>query len=293
MSKSHDQNRRSRLVTIVLTPRSPTGAHRAGELEESKVNKIPIIFCILLVCACAKNIEPFEERLKSITEFARGGDAEAQSILGMSYQFAVDVPQDYKKAARWYAMAANQGSAESEFHLGILYLKGLGVQQNNKTAVYWLSKAANQGHAKAQGLLGNTYLQGQAVEKNLDTALEWILKSAEQGNSLAQYSLGMLFEDGTGVPQDFNTAMSWYLDSAKQGEPRAQHRLGILHRFGKGTSKDNVLGYAWTNLAAAKDYKPAIKAREEILKLMTPAEVKMGQNLSKKFFVKFHKIPTE
>ena len=37
------------------------------------------------------------------------------------YYAGEDVPQDYKKALKWFQKAANQGDDNAQYHLGLMY----------------------------------------------------------------------------------------------------------------------------------------------------------------------------
>jgi len=52
--------------------------------------------------------------LKEFPPLARQGNADAQFHLGVMYEFGEGVPQDYKEAARWYRLAADQGDAHAQ-----------------------------------------------------------------------------------------------------------------------------------------------------------------------------------
>ena len=49
------------------------------------------------------------------------GNADAQVTLGVMYYAGEDVPQDYKKALKWFQKAANQGDDNAQYHLGLMY----------------------------------------------------------------------------------------------------------------------------------------------------------------------------
>jgi TPR repeat protein len=76
------------------------------------------------------------------------------------------VPQDYKEAAKWYRMAAEQGHAWAQYNLGGMYLRGQGVPQDYKEAAKWWRKAAEQGDAGAQCNLGVMYEKGDGVPRD-------------------------------------------------------------------------------------------------------------------------------
>ena len=82
------------------------------------------------------------------------------------YDLGKGVPQNYKEAAKWYRLAAEQGDAKAQYNLGVMYHKGQGVPQNYKEAAKWYRLAAEQGIAKAQYNLGLMYGLGQGVPED-------------------------------------------------------------------------------------------------------------------------------
>ena len=56
---------------------------------------------------------------------AEAGDAEAQFLLGFSYDIGRGVPQDDAEAVRWYRLAADQGHAGAQYELGNMYALGV------------------------------------------------------------------------------------------------------------------------------------------------------------------------
>jgi len=59
------------------------------------------------------------------------------------------VVQDFKEAAKWYRLAAEQGSALAQYNLGVIYAKGRGVAQNFMRAHMWLDVAEKNGNVDA------------------------------------------------------------------------------------------------------------------------------------------------
>ena len=78
------------------------------------------------------------------------GDSMAQTGLGSLYQ---NVFKDYKKANKWFRLAANQGNEFSQTNLGRQYAGGYGVTKDFREANKWLLKAAEQGNDEAQVFL--------------------------------------------------------------------------------------------------------------------------------------------
>jgi uncharacterized protein len=67
----------------------------------------------------------------------------------------------YKKAAKWYKLAAEQGNSIAQAHLGDAYYKGKGVPQNYKEAVKWWEKSRLREYS-----LGEAYRDGKGVVQN-------------------------------------------------------------------------------------------------------------------------------
>ena len=115
------------------------------------------------------------------------------------------------------------------------------------------------------------------------TALKEWRPLAEQGNVSAQYNLGIMYAKGQGVPQDDTEAMKWYRLAAEQGHAMAQLNLGVMYNDGQGVPKDYVLAHMWVNLAAAKGVKKAVKARDLLEILMTPAQLAEAKRLAREW----------
>jgi len=81
---------------------------------------------------------------------AEQGDAEAQYVLGVSYNTGKDTTQDYGAAARWFRKAAEQGHTPAMYSLGLLYQTGLGVPQDYVEAHKWLNLATSRASTDQQ-----------------------------------------------------------------------------------------------------------------------------------------------
>ena len=136
---------------------------------------------------------------------------------------------------------------------------------------------AEQGNAKAQTFLGLMYYFGEGVAQDYKTAVKWFTLSAEQGNAQAQSNLGKMYERGKGVAQDYKTAVKWYTLAAEQGFGSAQFNLGAMYLEGQGVAQDYVKAHMWLNIAAIDGDADAIKNREIVAKLMTPAQIEKAQ----------------
>lgn len=99
-----------------------------------------------------------------------------------------------------------------------------------------------------------------------------LTKLAEQGDAVAQYDLGILYYKGQGTRQDYAEAVKWWLKSAERGYANAQFNLGTAYLHGQGVEQDYVRAYIWFTAAATRGDEEAFKARDDLVKVMTPAQ---------------------
>ncbi len=170
--------------------------------------------------------------------------------------------QDYATALRLWRPLAIGGDAGAQSRLGLMYDTGRGVPKDDRQAVFWYRKAAEQGHASAQFNLGTMYGNGRGVPKDEQQAAHWYRKAAEQGNAAAQFFLGNMYANGKGVPKDDERAVHWYRKAAEQGFARAQVGLVIMYAEGRGVTKDDQQAYFWSLLASVGDGKDGIAIRD-------------------------------
>ena len=88
--------------------------------------------------------------------------------------------QDYKEAAKWYKLGAEQGYAEAQCYLGRLYMLGEGVPENFIESYKWMLLAVAGGCEDAyemrdiiRKLLSyNDILEAQRLAKEFNGNLE-------------------------------------------------------------------------------------------------------------------------
>jgi|GEM_PF-1329822 len=209
----------------------------------------------------------YKKALSCLKKAANYGYAEAQYELGLVYQIRHAMPSttrrnkqllklydlgklvednadnDYKKAVKWYRLAADQGHSMAQYMLSHMYEWGNGVEKDSKEAIKWLNLAANQELPVAQYMLGiwhdphfSNNIEG--IEKDYKEAAKWYRLAANQGYPEAQCQLGRFYQGGNGVEKDYKEAVKWYKLAANQGLPEAQYKLGILYEKGYGVEKN-------------------------------------------------------
>ena len=190
-------------------------------------------------------------------------DAGDQSLLADKYYDGnKGLPQDYKKAAFWYAKAAEQGDAYSQNRLGICYSEGMGLSQDFSKAIYWYTKAAEQNLPQAAFNLGMTYDLGKGVKQDNAKALYWYNKSEELDSVNFVNILSLIASchyDGVEdmFEKNLEKAVYWYTKAAEQGDAESQYRLGLFYEKGEGVSKNLDMALFWVDKAESQGHKDA------------------------------------
>ena len=178
---------------------------------------------------------------------AEGGDAAAMHTLGDWYLNGQnELPQDEKKAYRWYCRAyvcgagieaknkandidnkqavrekkeqAEGGSAEAMYIIGKWYENGMrGLEQSYADAFKWYGKASNAGNAKGMALSGSFMIWKYGnVANDVPEGLHLLHSAAEMGSNYACYCLGEIYYEGdigsgagVGIQKNYNKAKKW------------------------------------------------------------------------------------
>lgn len=157
----------------------------------------------------------FEETFQK----AKAKNLQAQSDLGELYYKGNGVPQDYKKAFKWFKKAGKKGDLKSLFYRGYMHHFGQGVSKNNKKAAKWFKKAARQGHLPSQLMLGGIYHYDTEGMKDDEEALKWYTRAAEQGEKSVQFLLAEMYLKGDGVPRNLLTSYMWIQIATSSTKP--------------------------------------------------------------------------
>ncbi len=84
------------------------------------------------------NSDPLSGEALEIVTRARGGEAPAQSRLGIMYENGQGgLQKDLAKAAEWHLKAAEQGYPRSQYNLAMMYESGMGVAKDAAEAAKW------------------------------------------------------------------------------------------------------------------------------------------------------------
>lgn len=152
-------------------------------------------------------------------------------------------------------------------------------------AVESVRPSAESGLGTFEALIGDAYYYGHGVSRDYTEAARWYRRAAAHANAMAQSTLGDIYYYGRGVPQDYIAAGEWWQRAAEQGVAVAQLNLGVMYANGDGVPQDYVKSHLYSNLAAAhlapgQDRDIAVKNREIVARLMSPAQIAEAQRLA-------------
>ena len=200
----------------------------------------------------------------SLKAKAESGDANAQRLLGWSYQIGDGVPKDLGEALKWYRKSAVQGYSSAQNDVGKFYENGWVVAQDYVEAMKWYVLSANQGLSFAQHNLALLFYGGHGTPQNYPEAVKWFSKAAEQGHSTAAYFLGWLYCTGNGVEKSYASALFWYRKAASDGIAGAQLNLAIMIENGQGVTTNLEEAIKLYRRSAEQGNENAKKALERL-----------------------------
>ena len=109
---------------------------------------------------------PTSAELAAQVQPAMQGDAQAQFNLGSIYGSGSENKRNYKKAFKWYRLAAKQGLPQAQFNLSIMYRKGWGVLKDYVEAYKWANLSSANGHKNGAKL--REYIEGQMTPTQIE-----------------------------------------------------------------------------------------------------------------------------
>ncbi len=206
--------------------------------------------------------------------------------LGDMYYFenvCDDTIQDYKKAFKYYEIAAEQDNIFAQNSLGYMYQYGNGVTVDLDEALVWYTRAADGDHIPSINNIATIYEQ----KKNVSKAKEWYLKAAQKNDKYGMYNLGRIhgitankeiynldssnnwyrkaakleyskaqLQLGNHFYGDkkMDSAFYWYEKAALQNYSLGEHNLGVMYENGHGCEQDYKKAIGWYEKAAAQGY---------------------------------------
>ncbi len=146
----------------------------------------------------------------------------------------------------------------------------------------------------SHSLISNTIARFSKMKRPLNaaengvhaTALKKWKPLAERGAAPAQYNLGLIYYKGQGTLQDYDAAFKWLELAAKQGLTRAQYSLGLMYYQGNEAIQNYIRAHMWLSIVAFHGSEEAIKNRDKVEEMMTPAQLETAQKLTREWMEK-------
>ncbi len=161
---------------------------------------------------------------------ATEGDAHAQFKVGFAYEIGDGLPEDQKKAGRWYEKAARQGHKNAILNLAAmdgtdkLFVDSESEYQNT------LRFNAEAGDIEARNQLARMLINNVLIRPNRNNIFNWIEELAIAKNQDSQFILAQMYEIGFPVPQNFVMAYAWYSVAAATGDEFALFNRDAIAR---------------------------------------------------------------
>lgn len=168
---------------------------------------------------------------------------------------------------------AAKGDLVAAFALGKQYAEGIGVRPDLQLAAEWYQRAAKGGLAIAQYRIGSLYERGEGVKRDPAAAESWYRKASAAGNARATHNLAVMVSEGANGDADYVAAAHLFIEAADMGVADSQYNLGVLYARGLGMKVDLIQSYKWFALAAQQGDADAGNRRDEVAKVLSPAEL--------------------
>lgn len=134
----------------------------------------------------AANRGDFAHALREWMPLALAGNADAQYGLGRMYARGDGVMRDFKEAARWFTLAAEQKHPKASVKLGMMYEYGDGVVKDEREAARYFALAAESGDAEAQSRLAALKRRGILPPLNITPVTPLLSAAAVPSQTPAQ-----------------------------------------------------------------------------------------------------------
>ncbi len=165
-------------------------------------------------------------------EEAKKGDAEKGYLAGIAFYRGIGgAARDYKKAFKWFKMAAKKDNSAANVNLGDMYNLGHFVSKNENKAFQWYLKAAKLGSSEGMEKLADIYADGEIFEKNYFEAAKWYQKAAESGHipSPALKLARVYYLGGGHFKKDEKKALKWFIKAFEMGDADASHYISGIY----------------------------------------------------------------
>lgn len=218
---------------------------------------------LLMVISLVTVVNVFANELPTLVDLNKmqdTDDSESSYILGLYYDLGYGVPQDYKKAAKFYRLSSHPHSYTME---AILFNNGQGVKLDFRKANELYRKNAKQEKhelyleiledASHKNIKASALLSIELIfSENPDCQQGLILlrRALENNYVPAMYTMAMLYSGKTTCLKGNNQkSEEYYLKAAENGFPQAMNNLSVLYED-KNVEESKEKSLYWLKKAA-------------------------------------------
>lgn len=122
-----------------------------------------------------KQRRKFQESLTYLQRAANDHHiAQAEYYLGLMYEYAIGVEQNFYIAMEYYRRATEQLNPDALYNLALMYTYGRGCNQDYRRAFAYFDNAVRiAGHKSAAYYLGVFHMYGYTTEPSYEKAMNW------------------------------------------------------------------------------------------------------------------------
>ncbi|HMC73584.1 MAG TPA: tetratricopeptide repeat protein [Terriglobales bacterium] len=255
-----DTEWRNKLVMGALTPVEDAADGQRGKFLWKALIVLALLFPVAMTSHRVNSLASrIGSRFKSLVarpapESPReiAGNGTPRSDSGSPEETSPSTSPD--TSALYERAKANDPAAQ--YTLGLKLLQGDGVPPNEADAITWFRQAAQRGNPSAEFQLGTAYMLGRGVRQDSVEGYTWLTLASKNGDTQAEQSLREL------TPKLSPSEMA-----------RVRFNLAEMYRQGIGTGADKRTAYVWYVLAEAAGEKDSTKAKLDLARSMSQAQV--------------------
>jgi hypothetical protein len=255
-----DTEWRNKLVMGALTPVEDAADGQRGKFLWKALIVLALLFAVAMTNHRINSLASrIGSRFKSLV--ARPAPESPREIAGNgtprsdSGSPEETSPSTSREISALYERATANDPA-AQYTLGLKLLQGDGVPPNEADAITWFRQAAQRGNPSAEFQLGTAYMLGRGVRQDSVEGYTWLTLASKNGDTQAEQSLREL------TPKLSPSEMA-----------RVRFNLAEMYRQGIGTGADKRTAYVWYVLAEAGGEKDSTKAKLDLARSMSQAQV--------------------
>lgn len=189
---------------------------------------LPFAMGAVLLPLAAAQAETSTATSPAATQPTKQAKEEAKRLVALGDQYAKgkDVQQDERKAADYYAKAAELGDPTGQLRFGETLVYGRGIGVDRERGVSLMEAAVQGGSSAAMVALGDVIARGLAGPVDAKRAIDLYERAAAEGQAVALVKLGALYENGALVKKSSAKAADYYRKAIAADRADAMVALG-------------------------------------------------------------------